>query len=80
MVNTCLVITVALFLRIINFLICLYLHSRSYNTKIIQKMWELENLILGRPPAYINFREKFDLGGSWDHEELTCWEVQNGGS
>ena len=43
-------------------------------------MWELENLILGRPPAYINFREKFNLGGSWDHEELTCREVQNGGS
>ena len=34
-------------------------------------MWELENLILERPPAYINFRENFDLGGSWDHEGLT---------
>lgn len=43
-------------------------------------MWELENLVLGRPSAYTNFRENFDLGGSWDHEELTWGEIQNDGS
>ena len=39
--------------------------------KIIEKMWELEHLLLGRPQGYCNFREEFEFSGSWDHEKPT---------